>query len=542
MSNKTLAELKARFETGDQPTGQDFVDLIDSLSGLNTENFPDPLPAVGGQNLKNVPIPDPLPAASAENLYNVIADEWQVITDQVNYVDANNFNIVGDWTSKFYKTRRLRLSSGGVHLYTTASDWAYDAGNDLTTVTLTDPLPNNTLEEAAFSLFTPTKEGGAITPDMLGLQASFSVFPSSPASMSPVVTAGLVWDGQTLVSGAQQVVGPFVAPVNNPRIDRVVLNKITGVASVIHGEEAAAPTAPEIRPTDLGDPELLPLARIFLAAGAQAITGDDITDERASWVLKNQDAPVGSAMLWFGDTPPTGWLEQDGSLRDMTTYEALLDSPSVGVRFGKDSGTVVTFDNTIDSVLHAAHGYNDGKVVMLSNSGGAVPAELAMDTKYFVVNATADAYQVSLTKGGAPVAFTDDGTGTSYEHTRLRLLDARGRNIRVWDHGAGVDPDAASRTDRGDGTTGDHPGTLQADALQNITGMLRASAFVGTTSYVASSGAFYQDSYFNSSFAGGGGGTNTGGKYHLDASRVVRTSTESRGINVGAMLIVKHRP
>lgn len=44
--------------------------------------------------------------------------------------------------------------------------------------------------------------------------------------------------------------------------------------------------------------------------------------------------------------------------------------------------------------------------------------------------------------------------------------DMRGKFPRGWDHGAGRDPDAATRTDRGDATTGDAVGTNQADALQ----------------------------------------------------------------------------
>jgi microcystin-dependent protein len=46
------------------------------------------------------------------------------------------------------------------------------------------------------------------------------------------------------------------------------------------------------------------------------------------------------------------------------------------------------------------------------------------------------------------------------------LPDLRGRFIRGWDHGAGLDPDAASRTDRGDTTTGDNVGTKQADQFR----------------------------------------------------------------------------
>lgn len=51
--------------------------------------------------------------------------------------------------------------------------------------------------------------------------------------------------------------------------------------------------------------------------------------------------------------------------------------------------------------------------------------------------------------------------------TTFNLPDIRGRVKRDTDDGAGVDPDAASRTDRGDGTTGDEVGTKQQDELKS---------------------------------------------------------------------------
>lgn len=50
--------------------------------------------------------------------------------------------------------------------------------------------------------------------------------------------------------------------------------------------------------------------------------------------------------------------------------------------------------------------------------------------------------------------------------TTFNLPDYRGRFLRGFDNTAGTDPDAASRTDRGDGTTGDTVGTKQSDAFQ----------------------------------------------------------------------------
>ena len=54
------------------------------------------------------------------------------------------------------------------------------------------------------------------------------------------------------------------------------------------------------------------------------------------------------------------------------------------------------------------------------------------------------------------------GNGT----TTFNVPDLRGKFVRGWDHGAGNDPDAASRTNRGDGTTGDNIGTKQADGFK----------------------------------------------------------------------------
>lgn len=59
--------------------------------------------------------------------------------------------------------------------------------------------------------------------------------------------------------------------------------------------------------------------------------------------------------------------------------------------------------------------------------------------------------------------------GTTYgsvDSASFNIPDCRGRFIRGWNHSKAsglYDPDAASRTDRGDGTAGDHVGTKQED-------------------------------------------------------------------------------
>jgi len=53
--------------------------------------------------------------------------------------------------------------------------------------------------------------------------------------------------------------------------------------------------------------------------------------------------------------------------------------------------------------------------------------------------------------------------------TTFNIPDLRGEFIRGFDNGKGADPDAGSRTDSGDGTTGDNVGTKQADEFDSHT-------------------------------------------------------------------------
>jgi len=62
-----------------------------------------------------------------------------------------------------------------------------------------------------------------------------------------------------------------------------------------------------------------------------------------------------------------------------------------------------------DVVISAGHGLENGDKIVLKAGGGALPAELNDYTTYYVVDKNDDDFNVSLTSGGADVAFTDDG-------------------------------------------------------------------------------------------------------------------------------------
>ena len=135
-------------------------------------------------------------------------------------------------------------------------------------------------------------------------------------------------------------------------------------------------------------------------------------------------------------------------------------------------------------------------------------------------------------------AVIGNANGTVSQDT-FCVPDMRGRFMRGVDDGAGIDPDAASRTAVNGGNSGDDVGSVQDDALQNITGSFTCNAINVTSSSFVGVGAFVSALLGTFTFAGGGGSPSTYGKYSFDASRIARTSTETRPKNLGVNFIIK---
>jgi microcystin-dependent protein len=86
---------------------------------------------------------------------------------------------------------------------------------------------------------------------------------------------------------------------------------------------------------------------------------------------------------------------------------------------------------------------------------------------------------VSRTTYSAYFSLVSTLYGVGNGSTTFNIPDYRGRFLRGWDHAAGTDPDAASRTNSGGGTTGDNVGTKQAD--QNDAHTHASGTLGGTT-------------------------------------------------------------
>lgn len=120
----------------------------------------------------------------------------------------------------------------------------------------------------------------------------------------------------------------------------------------------------------------------------------------------------------------------------------------------------------------------------------------------------------------AVVGYMYGGAGANFNKR-----DMRGRFPRGWDHGAGRDPDRASRTNRGDGTTGDNVGTNQDHAYQ---GHAHPSTGGGTN-------VINPDDLSGSISDGFAGGM----KREAMGSGNGNVSTETRSVNINGMWIVK---
>ena len=90
------------------------------------------------------------------------------------------------------------------------------------------------------------------------------------------------------------------------------------------------------------------------------------------------------------------------------------DGSGVTAATGKYADATVTFTNATNVVNLATHGLAVGDGPFQFTTTGALPAELALLTDYFVgPTVAAGTFEVSLTRGGAAVTFTDDGSATT---------------------------------------------------------------------------------------------------------------------------------
>ena len=102
----------------------------------------------------------------------------------------------------------------------------------------------------------------------------------------------------------------------------------------------------------------------------------------------------------------------------------------------------------------------------------------------------------SISKTTYPELFAVIGYDYGGSADNFSLPDLRGEFLRGTDSGAAIDPDAATRTDRGDGTTGDVVGSKQPSEVLSHAhgGTFRILAGGGSTGYAAGANGKYDRS------------------------------------------------
>ncbi len=136
--------------------------------------------------------------------------------------------------------------------------------------------------------------------------------------------------------------------------------------------------------------------------------------------------------------------------------------------------------------------------------------------------------------------------------TTFNVPDYRGEFLRGWDHGKASDPDRSTRTNRGDGTTGDVVGTKQAGAIEGHThgpGSLGTAvdpghAHAGVVT-VANAGTVQSGTNNAAIISAAGGSTATAGSHSHAVTAGATSSTggaETRGRNVGVVYCILADP
>lgn len=170
---------------------------------------------------------------------------------------------------------------------------------------------------------------------------------TTPA-MTITLDAGFVFAGTTLTEVAAQTSGTITAPIGNPRIDRAVIDKITGALSIVTGTPNASPVAPAIPSGKV------PVAQILLQTSSTTITNSMITDERVLWA-------VGRGLV--GEMSIGQWLKDNGSGALTLNINATLQDDGAGAL-----STGLTTEATIASAATCNLGSAASNIIQITGT------------------------------------------------------------------------------------------------------------------------------------------------------------------------------
>jgi microcystin-dependent protein len=246
------------------------------------------------------------------------------------------------------------------------------------------------------------------------------------------------------------------------------------------------------------------------------------TDKRVQYrdsIGWNDLTPAGVVQMYAGATAPTGWLICDGSEVSQSTYPSLF--AIIGSTYntgGEGAGNFRVPDCRGVFVRGAATNTIAAYTFTIAASTVTAGAVYSNNSQNFTVLYTTSSATTLQTRGaGDP---TSTGTLTKV---------------------SGTGPSTISFTAVVKATYSGILGQFQADSIQNITGQFaigndRLDAF-SRANFV--SGAFAKSNVASTGVQIGGATGQSDGLLSFDASRIARTSTETRPANIALNYIIK---
>lgn len=150
------------------------------------------------------------------------------------------------------------------------------------------------------------------------VSGAFTAYEAATPDMTVVLNAGVVQNGITVTAIAAQTTSTITAPVTDPRIDRIAIDNVTGVYSIIAGTEAASPVAPALTAGNVA------IAQVLLQTSSTSITNSMITDERAVYsppVLITKVIDIGD---WNMDTTVNVGVNHGLTVANIRSISAII--------------------------------------------------------------------------------------------------------------------------------------------------------------------------------------------------------------------------
>ena len=169
----------------------------------------------------------------------------------------------------------------------------------------------------------------------------------------------------------------------------------------------------------------------------------------------------------------TAFTESFLASPDSAAARAILETAGLNVANLFKNATPFIFEGVTDNAFETTLAIEDpttDETITLPNKTGTLVLDSDSIGTSIVWNTSTipngyleeDGAAISRTTYAALFAIIGTTFGVGDGSTTFNLPDKRGEFLRGFNNGAGNDPDAATRTDRGDGTTGDNIGTKQA--------------------------------------------------------------------------------